>query len=160
MERKFYKNPFKDICWNDPFGSGCDSTCPLCKKKTGGYVYGDYNLCEKCVRNAANYYVYQTSGEYDWRFASKQQIDEQEQARKAYRQKQKKTIPASLRTAVFERDGYKCLACGSQKSLRCDHVLPESKGGPMDASNMQTLCASCNSRKGTKHIDYRKDLGN
>lgn len=63
----------------------------------------------------------------------------------AYR---KKSISQSLRMKIFERDDYKCLHCGTNKRLSVDHVIPESKGGTSDLSNLQTLCISCNSRKG------------
>ncbi len=68
----------------------------------------------------------------------------------------KKVIGSRLRLAVFERDGYECLRCKSQKSLRADHVIPESEGGETELENLQTLCATCNSWKGTKTIDFRE----
>jgi hypothetical protein len=63
---------------------------------------------------------------------------------------QKKNIPEGLRWEVFERDGFACQHCGSQRYLRADHVVPESKGGPTALENLQTLCRSCNSKKGRK----------
>jgi hypothetical protein len=36
-----------------------------------------------------------------------------------------------------------------------DHVLPVSKGGTNDISNIQPLCRSCNSIKSTSLIDFR-----
>jgi len=48
-----------------------------------------------------------------------------------------------------------CLACGEFKPLERDHILPLSKGGPDDISNIQPLCKSCNCKKATRHIDYR-----
>lgn len=63
-------------------------------------------------------------------------------------QAKKKPIPAIYRLRVFARDGYKCKHCGSTENLRCDHVFPESKGGRLELSNLQTLCLSCNSKKG------------
>ncbi|WP_311968892.1 HNH endonuclease [Pseudomonas baltica] len=68
----------------------------------------------------------------------------------------KKVINSRMRLAVFERDGYACLRCKSQKDLRADHVFPESYGGETSLGNLQTLCALCNSWKGTKTIDFRK----
>lgn len=59
---------------------------------------------------------------------------------------------------VMQRDGWKCLRCGSMKRLTKDHVLPIAKGGSNDAGNLQTLCHSCNSWKGAKHIDFRSSL--
>ena len=57
-------------------------------------------------------------------------------------------ISGDVRWAIFRRDGYRCTACGSHQDLTIDHVWPVSRGGSNDASNLQTLCRSCNSRKG------------
>lgn len=62
----------------------------------------------------------------------------------------KTAIPANLRTQVFERDMYRCMQCGTHKNLTCDHIHPESKGGATTLDNLQTLCKSCNSKKGVK----------
>ena len=62
----------------------------------------------------------------------------------------KAVIPASLRTSVFERDAYRCIACGGHLDLTCDHIVPESKGGPTTIENLQTMCRSCNSKKGAR----------
>lgn len=66
------------------------------------------------------------------------------------RQSAKSLIPADLRWAVWERDNFKCRGCGRRSHLSCDHILPESKGGPTTIENLQTLCKRCNSLKGTK----------
>jgi hypothetical protein len=60
----------------------------------------------------------------------------------------KKTISRTLSKAVFERDLYRCKHCGTHKDLSVDHIYPESKGGDLDMDNLQTLCRSCNSKKG------------
>jgi 5-methylcytosine-specific restriction endonuclease McrA len=49
----------------------------------------------------------------------------------------------------------KCLRCDKKKPLTVDHVIPVSAGGRSDIKNIQPLCRSCNSAKGTKHTDYR-----
>ena len=64
--------------------------------------------------------------------------------------KQKLPIPESIRWAVWERDNFTCQHCGSRKKLTVDHIYPESKGGEMTMDNAQTLCKSCNSRKGAR----------
>jgi len=60
-----------------------------------------------------------------------------------------------IRGFIFKRDGNKCLKCGSNKKLTVDHIVPINKGGENKLFNLQTLCKSCNSWKGTKIIDYR-----
>lgn len=62
-------------------------------------------------------------------------------------------IWAALRTAVFERDDYTCQYCHSRGGkLECDHVVPVSRGGLHDMSNLKTACFSCNRSKNTKLI--------
>ena len=53
-----------------------------------------------------------------------------------------------LRWTVFRRDDYACVWCGSESDLTVDHIHPVALGGTNDISNLQTLCRTCNSRKG------------
>lgn len=59
-----------------------------------------------------------------------------------------------LRWRVFDRDGYRCQRCGASGAngaeLTVDHIVPVSRGGTNDPSNLRTLCRSCNSRKGAR----------
>jgi 5-methylcytosine-specific restriction endonuclease McrA len=53
---------------------------------------------------------------------------------------------------------YKCLRCGKHEPeirLTRDHVIPLTQGGSDSIDNIQPLCARCNSKKTSKHIDYR-----
>lgn len=64
-----------------------------------------------------------------------------------------KVMPA-LRWQVFQRDGWKCVACGRTSEdgiiLHVDHIIPRSKGGKDELSNYQTLCHLCNIGKSNK----------
>jgi hypothetical protein len=50
--------------------------------------------------------------------------------------------------AIGLRDGFYCKNCGSIDDICIDHILPVSRGGGNDESNLQLLCRSCNSKKG------------
>lgn len=64
--------------------------------------------------------------------------------------KPKRHIPRGLAKQVFERDAYRCRACGGWEDLQTDHVHPESKGGLTTLDNLQTLCGRCNRSKGSR----------
>jgi 5-methylcytosine-specific restriction endonuclease McrA len=56
------------------------------------------------------------------------------------------------RTAVMLRDAYICQYCGEtpgQHHLTVDHVMPRSRGGIHDWSNLVTACKRCNQKKGS-----------
>lgn len=53
---------------------------------------------------------------------------------------------------LAERDGFKCAICNTTKELEIDHIIPFSKGGNDDLSNLQLLCRTCNAQKGAKFI--------
>jgi hypothetical protein len=87
----------------------------------------------------------------------------------------------SLRLFVFKHLGHKCVACGLEGAfwrkerdahserffmqlygvtrdggivlMTKDHIRPASKGGKNYAGNMQTMCATCNNKKGDLWID-------
>lgn len=49
--------------------------------------------------------------------------------------------------------GNRCVYCGVHESvatLTKDHIIPLSKGGSNEISNIQPLCQSCNSKKNAK----------
>ncbi len=51
---------------------------------------------------------------------------------------------------VFYRDGNRCRHCGTSSYLCIDHIEPMSRGGQNVRSNLQVLCARCNSVKGNR----------
>lgn len=59
-------------------------------------------------------------------------------------------IPQEIKIAVALRDGGECVHCGSTEDLHYDHIIPFSKGGFSDESNIQLLCGDCNRRKGNR----------
>lgn len=60
--------------------------------------------------------------------------------------------------ALLAITGYKCLKCGASGAdaeLTKDHIIPLCKGGTDAISNLQPLCARCNSARGSEPEDYR-----
>jgi 5-methylcytosine-specific restriction endonuclease McrA len=55
------------------------------------------------------------------------------------------------RRALFARDGWRCVYCGTTGGrLTLDHVVPRSRGGESVWENVVTSCAPCNLRKGNR----------
>lgn len=60
-----------------------------------------------------------------------------------------------VKQKILQRDEHTCQRC-EEFGGQVDHIVPQSKGGhPFAPTNLQTLCKSCNSMKGTSSIDYR-----
>lgn len=51
------------------------------------------------------------------------------------------------RNRIYKRDDYECVYCGSSRNLTLDHVLPKSRGGKNEWTNLVTSCFKCNLRK-------------
>jgi 5-methylcytosine-specific restriction endonuclease McrA len=59
-----------------------------------------------------------------------------------------------LRLKVFARDGFRCTYCGDAEGpFECDHVVPTSRGGCNDETNLTTACKPCNASKKDKLVE-------
>lgn len=69
---------------------------------------------------------------------------------------QRVLMTTALRERIKSRDKYTCQHCGLSVRdepnllLEIDHIIPLSKGGITEESNLQTLCWKCNRHKGNK----------
>jgi 5-methylcytosine-specific restriction endonuclease McrA len=63
-------------------------------------------------------------------------------------------------TFLFARDDYRCQFCGRagaalrhRECLTRDHLVPMSRGGTNEWTNVVTACSTCNTRKGNRLPD-------
>ena len=64
----------------------------------------------------------------------------------------KRRVPDAVRAMVLLRDAARCRRCRTAVHLEVDHIIPVSKGGKTEESNLQTLCRRCNRRKWKKLV--------
>jgi hypothetical protein len=65
-------------------------------------------------------------------------------------QRKRERIPDKVQMYVWQRDGGKCVKCGSKEFLEYDHIVPLSRGGSNTQRNLQLLCQRCNRTKGAR----------
>lgn len=76
--------------------------------------------------------------------------------KKGHSKMQRNIMTNDLREAIKKRDNYTCCICGNSVLkepnllLEVDHIIPVSKGGKTESSNLQTLCWRCNRIKSNK----------
>jgi hypothetical protein len=91
---------------------------------------------------------------------------------KPLRPRLRRGIHASIRTAVYERDIWRCVYCGLQFEpaavgapenqelaiwLELDHKKPYSMGGDDTVENLRAACSTCNRRRGVDDLDLWAD---
>jgi hypothetical protein len=67
-------------------------------------------------------------------------------------------IRAEKRLAIYMRDGFWCRRCVKDLAaeapwfITLDHVIPASRGGSRDATNLYTCCRDCNTSRGARSL--------
>ena len=54
------------------------------------------------------------------------------------------------RRNVLRRDGFRCQYCNQRERLTVDHVVPRSRGGRDQWTNLVAACIRCNNKKGNQ----------
>ena len=101
-----------------------------------------FRLCVECAREITNLYIF----DFEVRWMDS---DFEEKYGPASKIKVRETLPQIIREAIFVRDGRICKHCGCSDNLTIDHIHPVAHGGTDELENLQVLCRSCNSKKGT-----------
>ena len=85
-------------------------------------------------------------------------LDKPENTPFEHRSKASGFISGSVRYKVLARAKGRCEACGisnDERAFDVDHIIPRSKGGTDEPSNLQALCFQCNREKrDTDDTDY------
>jgi hypothetical protein len=67
-----------------------------------------------------------------------------------------------IKEYVIERDGMLCCYCDmvlTQETLTLEHIVPDSKRGTFNTTNLTIACADCNNRRGNKpFFEYCKQF--
>ena len=68
-----------------------------------------------------------------------------------------KWIRQDKRLAVYLRDGLACCYCGETMEngaiLSLDHIVPRSRGGNHEATNVVTACKRCNESRNNRSVN-------
>ena len=73
------------------------------------------------------------------------------------KKKNPRNIPLGIRYKILSRDRFRCVLCGASPAnylnckLHVDHIIPVSRGGNSETSNLRTLCSVCNLGKSNKY---------
>lgn len=57
-----------------------------------------------------------------------------------------------VRAQALQRDGDRCVKCGSGGPLQVHHVVPLAEGGSMALDGLTTLCSDCH------HVAHRRRM--
>ena len=118
-------------------------------EKIAEFALVDYDTADKTIKSLED------NGAI-WAIRQKMMQDEIRLADEIRKNKatsyQKRGVPKKIKAIVHSKDNYACVICKNTEDLCVDHILPEVEGGSDDIDNLQTLCRSCNSKKGTRGV--------
>ena len=69
-------------------------------------------------------------------------------------------IKKAVRKQVWDRAKGNCEECGAGHSLEIHHMIPRSRDGTNDISNLQLLCEKCHTEKKVSNWTHKGNLVN
>lgn len=111
----------------------------------------DEFLCLKCVfKIFVGMLSLEETREYSQKLEALYQENKYQRPLSDLELKRKNFVKSGVRKKILERDKYRCKNCNSWKKLHVDHIIPLSRGGTNEENNLQTLCQTCNLKKGCR----------
>lgn len=168
--------PFSEYCKNKTRFDGLQLWCKACgREKAKEYYHKHLEKSREKSRKARRVwyakhpelvrqqrraaYAANPLPEYrrskDWQKRNPDRVRQNRRARKLRKKQAIGSFTFVEWTDLCNKYGNKCLACGKEKKLTADHVVPLSRGGSNAIENIQPLCAYANCKKHTSTIDYR-----
>ena len=117
-------------------------------------------LCIACYTSPQGRNAYQKESRYTYKqFFDLYNATRQEmmwrQTRQGNAEYERSKMNSSIRYDILKRDHFRCVICGRSAEdgvkLHVDHIIPVSKGGKTEYSNLRTLCDACNFGKRDKY---------
>lgn len=117
-------------------------------------------LCIACYTSPQGRNAYQKESRYTYKqFFDLYNATRQEmmwrQTRQGNAEYERIKMNSSIRYDILKRDHFRCVICGRSAEdgvkMHVDHIIPVSKGGKTEYSNLRTLCDTCNFGKRDKY---------
>lgn len=124
------------------YGLSCNEISEIIEEKTGIH-YTERSVLRRLIKNGI---TTRKGGEAFQNAIRRGRVKWQLREARRKRMK-KKALSPKLRMQIFERDGFKCVLCGSKEELQVDHIVARIHGGGDEEANLRTLCLECNNGK-------------
>lgn len=118
--------------------------------------YHVVRVCGRCVGRLAHSYLMKHTGRPDQIFCTEEQWQEYLNSAPKNTERRAPSYWRERRLQVAARDGFVCHYCKKDvgvKKFTVDHIIPVSRGGTDDLSNLVGCCKSCNSSKHARDYD-------
>jgi 5-methylcytosine-specific restriction endonuclease McrA len=120
---------------------------------------GRHYYCNKCSRDRRRAYYYAKKAEKKLNIIETADDIGNKKAKAEKKESQRKMREIEDIMMILIRDDWTCKICGERVNLykennplkaHIDHIFPISRGGTSNWTNLQTLCRTCNLKKGAK----------